>query len=331
MGEVSIYDVAKAAGVHGSTVSRAFSRPDAVSRATRERILAIAAELGYRVNPLGQALRKGSSNLVPLIVPDITNPFYGELANAVTTEADARGYRVVLCATQQRLEQTNNFLVAMDSLFAPFAIVAPSIRIDKEQVGRSSLARRMVVIDRVPDDVPVPTVTLDNERGVAIAVEHLRALGHRRIAYLTGMVGTYSGHDRLEAWKRLAPTLEMEPLVVRGGYGAVAGERAAEEFCAIRPAPTAVIASNDMAAMGFLSGISRLGMRVPDDLSIVGFDGISLGETINPPLTTVLQPIDEMARRAVDMAEALVTSGLVEHVKLDPGFVVRASTARPSV
>ena len=328
MGEVSIYDVAKVAGVHSSTVSRAFSRPEAVNQETRERILRIADDLGYRVSPVGQALRRGASSLVPLIVPDITNPFYGELAKATAAAAGERGYQLVLCVTENAPEQTGAFLQAMEALLAPFAIVAPSIRLDQAILGRSTLASRMVVIDRVPADIEVPTVTLDNRLGVEIAIDHMLRLGHRRIAYLTGMVGTYSGQDRLDAWLEIAPDRGIEPVVLRGGYGAVHGERAARAFLELTDRPTAVIASNDMAALAFLSQVAERGIRVPEDLSIIGFDAVSIGETSNPPLTSVSQPIGELGRSALELAERFVENRTVQHVQLRPGLTERASTAR---
>lgn len=330
MPELSIYDVAKAAGVHGSTVSRAFSRPDSVKTETRERILRIADELGFRVNPLGQALRRGASNLVPLIVPDITNPFYGELARALAIVVGDASYQLVLCVTEKGPEQTADFLRAMEAQFAPFAIVAPSIRLDPVLLGRSSLSERLVVLDRVPPEIDVPTVTLDNELGVKIALEHLHGLGHRRIAYLTGMVGTYSGHDRREAWIRLAPGYGMEPVVLQGGYGPEAGGRAAEAFVALAARPSAVIASNDMAAMGFQSQLALRGVHVPRDVSLIGFDGVSVGAVANPPLTSVMQPMRELAEHAVRLALGLGDGGPKEHVRLEPGLIVRSSTASPA-
>lgn len=328
MGEVSVYDVAKVAGVHSSTVSRAFSRPEAVNQETRGRILRIADELGYRVNPVGQALRRGASNLVPLIVPDITNPFYSELAKATAAAAGERGYQLVLCVTENAPEQTGSYLRAMEAMMAPFAIVAPSIRLDQAILGQSTLASRMVVIDRVPADIEVPTVTLDNRLGVEIALDHMLGLGHRRIAYLTGMVGTYSGQDRLDAWRELAPEHGIEPIVLRGGYGAEKGEGAARAFLEIPDRPTAVIASNDMAALAFLSRVASRGIRVPEDLSLIGFDAVSIGETSNPPLTSVRQPIDELGRTAIELAQRFAENRAVEHVQLRPGLQERASTGR---
>lgn len=327
MGEVSIYDVAKAAGVHSSTVSRAFSRPDAVKAQTRERILRLADEMGYRVNPLGQALRRGASNLVPLIVPDITNPFYGELAKAVSAAAGPRGYQVVLCVTEGVAEETSRYLEAMEAHFAPFAIVAPSTRIAPATFGKSGLARRMIVIDRVPRDLDVPTVFIDNKLGIRLAFDHLRGLGHLRIAYLTGTVGTFSAQERLEAYRALAASAGTEPVVLSGGYTTEAAGRAARAFAALDPQPTAVIASNDLAAFAFVAQVVQLGVAVPDQLSVTGFDGVGLGATFNPPITTITQPLVDLGRMAVELAERFVVNGVIEHVELVPELLVRESTA----
>jgi DNA-binding LacI/PurR family transcriptional regulator len=326
VGDVSIYDVAQVAGVHSSTVSRAFSRPEAVNAVTRERILRLAGEMGYRVNPLGQALRRGASNLVPLIVPDITNPFYGELAKAISAAAGPRGYEVVLCVTESVAGQTRRYLASMEALFSPFAIVAPSTRIDPEALGRSALARRMIVIDRVPAELEVSSVFIDNKLGIRLAFEHLYGLGHRLIAYLTGTVGTFSAQERLEAYRALARAAGIEPVVLAGGYDPATSRKAAVGFADLSSRPSAVIASNDLAAFGFIAHVAQLGVRVPDDLSVTGFDGVAIGANFNPPLTTVAQPLADLGRFAVELAERFAATGVIEHIELVPELLVRGST-----
>ncbi|MFV0463149.1 MAG: LacI family DNA-binding transcriptional regulator [Nostocoides sp.] len=329
MGDVSIYDVARAAGVHASTVSRTFSNPQAVSAATRRRVLKVAAELGYRVNPLGQALRRGASTLVPLIVPDITNPFYGELADAVAAAAGPRGYQVVLCVTQGSEAQTTAFLASMHSLLSPFAIIAPSTRLDPVSLGTVGLAKRIVVIDRLPENLDLPTVVIDNALGVRLAFEHLYALGHRRIVFLSGTVGTFSGQARRAAFHDLAEAHGIEPTILLGGYGSAAGRSAADQFLAMDPRPTAVMSSNDMAAYGFMSAVWSSGLRIPEDLSVVGFDGLAIGETFVPPITTIAQPVIELGERAVLLAERLLATEEIGHEELMPTLLTRASTAPP--
>ena len=175
MAKHSIDAVAKAAGVHRSTVSRAFSRPQAVKAETRDHILRVAQELGYTMNPLAQALSLKTSTFVPLIVPNVTNPFFAELADAMTQAAGDRGYQLVLCVTNGDAAQTAGYLTAMQALYAPFGIVAPSTRVDLDALAGFDFGQRVVVIDRVDEHATVPSVTVDNRRGIELAFEHLRS------------------------------------------------------------------------------------------------------------------------------------------------------------
>lgn len=328
MAEMSIDDVAARAGVHRSTVSRAFSRPEAVNPTTRQRILEVAESLGYRMSPLAQALRRKTSNLVPLIVPDITNPFYGELAKTMATAAAEKGYQLVLCVTGGEVAQTNAYLTALQGMYAPFGIVAPSTSVDLDELQSVALGSRVVVVDRV-DKANVPTVTVDSAEGIALAVDHLRGLGHRRIAYVSGISGTYTSRDRLAAYEGLAAKLEMPAMILDAGTGPEVGERAAELFVdmAREERPTAVIAANDMVAFALISSLGARGMSVPDEVSVMGFDGLELGARSNPRLTTVRQPIADMGAIAIDLAEQLLNDGEARHVVLAPDLLIRASTA----
>jgi LacI family transcriptional regulator, galactose operon repressor len=327
MADLSIDVVAKAAGVHRSTVSRAFSRPEAVNAETREHVLRVAEELGYRMSPLAQALRRKTSTFVPLIVPDIINPFYAELAKTMTQAAGDRGYQLMLCVTNGDTVQTAGYLTAMQSLYAPFGIVAPSTRVDIDSLMQFDFGQRVVVIDRVDEHATVPSVTVDNRRGIELAFEHLRSLGHRRIGYVSGISGTQTAQDRIDAYRDL---VDGDPIVLDSGADTEAGERAAAQFVAMTDRPTAIIAAKDMVAFGLISALAVQGFRVPTDVSVVGFDGLSLGARFNPALTTVRQPIADMGSIAIDLAEKKAADGSVDHVVLEPELLVRASTAGPS-
>ena len=326
MPDLSIDVVAKAAGVHRSTVSRAFSRPEAVKVETREHVLRVAQELGYTMSPLAQALRRKTSTFIPLIVPNITNPFFAELAATMTQAAGDRGYQLVLCVTNGDTVQTAGYLTAMQSLYAPFGIVAPSTRVDLDTLTQFDLGQRVVVIDRVDEHATVPSVTVDNCRGIQLAFEHLRSLGHRRIGYVSGISGTHTAHERMDAYHDLA---DGDPIVLDCGTDTEAGERAAARFIAMTDRPTAIIAANDMAAFGVISVLAAQGFRIPTDVSVVGFDGLSLGARFNPALTTVRQPIADMGSIAIDLAEKKAADGSVGHVVLEPELLIRASTAGP--
>jgi DNA-binding LacI/PurR family transcriptional regulator len=326
MVDVNIDAVAKAAGVHRSTVSRAFSRPDAVKTETRDHILRIAEELGYTMSPLAQALRSKTSAFIPLIVPDLVNPFYAELATTLVHAARERGYQLVLCTTDGDNERTADYMTAMQSLYAPFGIVAPSTRVDIDTLKRFGLGNRMVIIDRVDEDSAVPSVTVDNRRGIELAFEHLRALGHRRIGYVSGISGTHTAQERLDAYRDLAGS---EQFILDSGTDPEAGERAAAHFLAMADRPTAIVAANDMTAFGLISALAAQGLHIPADVSVIGFDGLALGARFNPVLTTVRQPIADMGNIAIDLAEKLAADGSVDHVVLAPQVLVRASTAGP--
>ncbi|MBB3664594.1 LacI family transcriptional regulator [Prauserella sediminis] len=325
---MSIDDVAAEAGVHRSTVSRAFSRPEAVNPTTRQRILEVAESLGYQMSPLAQALRRKTSNLVPLIVPDITNPFYGELAKTMATAAAGKGYQLVLCVTDGEVAQTSGYLTALQGMYAPFGIVAPSTSVDLDELQSVALGSRVVVVDRV-EKANVPTVTVDSAEGIALAVDHLRGLGHRRIAYVSGISGTYTSRDRLAAYEGLAEKLEMPATILDAGTGPEVGERAAELFVDMprEQRPTAVIAANDMVAFALISSLGARGVSIPGEVSVMGFDGLELGSRSNPRLTTVRQPIADMGAIAIDLAEQLLNDGEAQHVVLTPDLLIRASTA----
>jgi DNA-binding LacI/PurR family transcriptional regulator len=184
----------------------------------------------------------------------------------------------------------------------------------------------VVVIDRVDQHATVPSITVDNSRGIQLAFDHLRSLGHRRIGYVSGISGTHTAHERMDAYSELA---DGDPIVLDSGTDTEAGERAAAKFLAMASRPTAIIAANDMTAFVLISTLAAQGLSVPTDVSVVGFDGLALSEHFNPVLTTVGQPIADMGNIAIDLAEKKAADGSVDHVVLTPELLVRASTAGP--
>lgn len=325
----SIDDVAKAAGVHRSTVSRTFSRPEAVKAETREHVRRVAERLGYKMSPLAQALRTKMSTLVPLLVPDITNPYFAELTKAMTVAAEEKGYQLVLCVTGNDPQAEARYLETMQSMYAPFAIVAPYAHGYRAGASSHDFGKRLVVIDRGNDDDAVSSVSLDNAQGIALALDHLFDLGHTSIAYVSGIAGIRTAADRREAYRTLTAARGLTPIELTAtGVGAEVGEATVDEMLNLPVRPTAVIAGNDLVALSLISALGARGVRVPDDVSVVGFDGLPLGARFNPPLTSVVQPIAEMGRTALSLAEKAVNEDVVEHVVLKPELLVRASTRR---
>lgn len=325
MATPSIDEVAFAAGVHKSTVSRAFSRPEAVKDATRHHVLEVAARMGYTMSPVAQALRTKSSTLVPLIVPDITNPYFAELAKAMTAAAGERGYQLVLCVTEDDAAATAGYLNAMKAMYAPFCVIAPFAQVDPAEFEPYGFGDRLVVMDRIESERELPTVTVDSAAGIRLAFDHLLSLGHTQIAYVSGIVGTHTAADRRRAYQTLAEEHGLTAIELNAGIGLDAGDRAADQLVEMPTRPTAVIAANDVVAIGLISSLGTRGLSVPRDVSVVGFDGLQLGAHSNPPLTSVRQPIADMGRLAIGLAE-LAATGRVEHVVLEPELIVRSST-----
>ena len=326
MVEPNIDAVAKAAGVHRSTVSRAFSRPEVVNQKTLEHVLRVADELGYTTSPLARALSSKTSMFIPLIVPDIINPFYAELATSMIQTADERGYQLVVCTTNGDNRRTAGYLVAMQSLYAPFGIVAPSTQVDMETLTRYGFGSKVVVLDQVAPDAELPSIAVDNRRGIELAFEHLRSLGHQRVGYVSGIAGVYTVRERLGAYEDLAAG---DSIVLDNGSDHGAGERAAARFVTMRQRPTAIIAANDMTAFALISALAGLGLDVPGDVSVIGFDGLDFGARFNPALTSIRQPIADLGSFAIDLAEKKAADGFVDHIVLAPELLVRASTAGP--
>ncbi|MDV6212652.1 LacI family DNA-binding transcriptional regulator [Rhodococcus erythropolis] len=330
MNNPSIDDVADAAGVHRSTVSRAFSRPEAVRTETREHVLRIAADLGYSMSPVARALRSKSSRLVPLIVPDITNPFFSELARTTAAAAETRGYHVILCITNGDADQTAGYLSAMQAMYSPFGVVAPSTKIDLDALARYGVENRVVVLDRVEDDPTIPTVTVDSGEGIALALEHLMSLGHRAIAYAPGIVGTHTAQDRWDAFRRTALVHGLSPTVLQPAPGNEVSAGIVDQWLQHDPRPTAIIASNDLIAFALISELGSRGVAVPRDVSIIGFDGLDFGARFNPRLTSVRQPIAEMGRIAIELGDKLLFGEQSAHIVLRPTLLLRSSTQEPS-
>ncbi|MGC4797302.1 LacI family DNA-binding transcriptional regulator [Micromonospora saelicesensis] len=283
---VTIYDVALEAGVSPSTVSRAFSRPSRVNSETAERIRQVAERLGYRTNPLARALTTSRTKMIALVIADITNPVYAEIVRGAQEVAADGEYTTVLIDAQEshRLERA----AVERTMSTVDGIVLASSRMSDSAIRMVAKQRPVVVLNRALADVPC--VVTDDPRGVRRAVEHLGELGHDHITYVAGPQASWPNGVR---WRSLLEAgMELEIKVRQIGPFSptlAGGERAAQELCA-RPA-TAVLAFNDQMAIGIIRGLSRMGVNVPGDVSVVGFDNILAADIVTPGLTTVAAPL----------------------------------------
>jgi LacI family transcriptional regulator len=324
----TIYDVAREAGVAPSTVSRAFSRPGRVNADTAQRIRAAAARLGYRTNPPARALSTGRSSMVALVIPDVTNPVYFDITRGAEDAAAEAGYTLLLADFREtaRLERR-----AIDrAVPAVEGLVLGGPRISDSGIRMAAKQRPTVVLNRVV--AGLPCVAVDNARGMRRVAEHLGALGHDTLTYLAGPEASWADGMR---WRSLREAgLELDLRVRRlGPYPpTLAGGQAAVEDLRRHPT-TAVVAYNDLMAIGLMHGLQRAGVQVPRQVSIVGFDNIFGSDFCTPALTTVAAPLRALGAAGVrqllvELGGAPPRTGQVG--VLPVRLIVRASTAQRS-
>jgi len=322
----TIYDVARVAGVAPSTVSRAFSRPGRVNADTAERVRKVAADLGYRTNPLARALPTGHTSMIALAISDITNPYYFQIIRGAQSAAAEADYTTLLADAQEsdRLERE-----ALERAIPTVeGIVLLSTRMSDSAIRMMAKQRPVIALNRAIADVP--SVVVDHAQAMRHAVDHLCELGHHRISYVAGPAAAWADGMR---WRSLRELAAERALQVRrlGPYAptVVGGVAAADGLRHHRS--SAVIAYNDLVAIGVMRGLAAFGARIPDDVSVVGFDNIFGADLVTPGLTTVAAPLRALGAMAVHNLLALTrgaheTTG--EPVVLPTRLVVRESTGQ---
>lgn len=291
----SIYDVAAAAGVAPSTVSRALSKPGRVSFRTAEHVREVAARLGYRTDLRNRRLQGPSTSMLAMVVADITNPvFFGMIRGAERTAVHA-GYTMVLVETQES-EEAERSLLARVLPSVDGAILTSSRLSDTAIRGMAKIAP-LVVLNRLVDQVP--SVASDNVRAVRLAVEHLVGQGHRSLSYLAGPDASWASGMRWRGLLEAGHELDVTVRRIGPQLPTMNGGRQAAETWLASPT-TGVVAYNDLVAIGFLQAVLRAGLRVPADVSVVGFDNIRDAALVQPPLTTIATPLVSLGSAAVN-------------------------------
>ena len=292
----TIYDVAAACGVAPSTVSRAFSRPGRVNAETAERIRLVAAEMGYRTNPLARALPTGRTSLLAVIVADVTNPFFFEILRGAEETATKAGYTLLVADVHESVEAERQ---ALDrTLPMVEGLVLATSRMSDSSIRVAAKQCPTVVLNRSMSDIP--SVATDNSRGMKRAIEHLASLGHTTITYLAGPDASWANGVRWQAMREAAHELGLRVVRLGPFSPTQAGGLAAARALADAPS-TAAIAYNDLIAIGLMRGLFNLGIRVPEDVSVVGFDNIFGADFCTPQLTTVAAPLRQLGAVAAHM------------------------------
>ncbi len=334
---VSIKDIAKAAGVSHSTVSRALSDSPLVSDETKARIQRLAQEMGYSPNTLARSLVTRQTYTVGVVVTTIADPFVAEVVQGIEATAHDYNYTVILCSSGARPERE---IAAVEMLRSKRVdgVIVTSSRIGAlylEHLERIGAPIVLINNHNESSGRYTFTVTVDNRHGGRLATEHLVQLGHRRIAYVTAPADHSSDLDRMTGYRQalIAGGIEPDPsLIVPGNGRADGGEQALKALIELGEPPSAVFCYNDMTAIGLMYAARRVGLSVPRDMAVAGFDDIPFASYFYPPLTTIAQPKVEMGRLAMKMALSLMTISQEEgeeelsNVVVRGKLVVRAST-----
>ena len=321
---VSARKVAQQAGVSIATVSRALNTPDSVAEATLERVLRIAEEMGYRPSTLGRNLVTGRSHLIGLVLPNIGSPLYGDMAEGIEDVLMGTGLQVVLASSRDDPELELQATAELLEHSVDAGIVINS------RAGEGSLLEaHSSWVHISPESPSFPLrVELDNYAGGRLAVQHLVDLGHRSVAHIAGPLR--EGRDRERGWRdELIENGLTEGPYALGDYTLESGERATEALLE-KGIPDAIFAAGDLMAVGALRTLRRAGLRVPEDLSLVGFDDADYTVLVQPTLTTVQQPSYHMGRKAAELVLKHLAREDPEIVYLHPKIIERDSTsARP--
>ena len=329
--DVTISDVAERAGVSVGTVSNVVNRPDRVTQTTRTRVQEAIKALGWVPNSSAATLRAGQATLVGLIVPDIRNPFFTEVARGAEDMAAANGEAIVICNTDWLLSDERRALDALARQRVRGVIINPAGEDERYLEWLTDRGITLVLLDHRRSAGHVSSVVVDDVLGGRMAGEHLLQLGHRRIALLNGPTTIPQCEDRRLGLVAalsdagLDPERDLVEIEVEA-MDAPSGLAAVEELFG-GPAPTAIFCANDLLAIGVIRGLRLRGLRAPDDVSVVGYDDVELAAMTDPPLTTVHQPSYELGATAYE----LLRSGAEPERRLfSPHLVERESTGAPT-
>jgi LacI family transcriptional regulator len=334
---VTIRDVARVAKVHPGTVSRALNAETRtlVNQATAERVLRAAEELGYRPNPIARGLKTNRSYTIGVLIPDITNPLFPPILRGIEDRLGDAGYTSLIVNTDNDAARERSHIEAMRARQVD-GFISATARLDRELLAEAAAAGTpLVLVNRSLEDGSAPAVTVDDRHGIRLAVEHVAQLGHTRIAHVSGPQNLSTGHRRflgfVEAMNDGRLPVQAEYVRFSNGFTEDEGARVCAELLDAVGDVTAIVAANDLLALGCYDTLEARGLRCPEDISIVGFNDMPFVDRLRPPLTTVRIPQREIGTVAADlMLQRLADdSEPASEILLEPTLVVRGSTATP--
>ena len=330
----SIREVAKRAGVSLGTVSNVLNRPEIVAKETRERVSSAIEEIGFVRNGSARQLRAGTSQHIGLVVLDVTNPFFTEVARGVEDLANQAGYVVILCNSDDSVEKEKHYLHVLEEQRTQGVLITP-VQSDAsylQQFRQRGIA--VVLLDRTSRSKDLCSVAVDDVLGGELAAAHLLEKGHRRIGFVHGSLSIRQIADRRRGVIQAVKTAGLDPDraiidITTHAQSAKEGEECMEKLLNASIRPTAVFCANDLLALGLMRGLIKRGLAIPGDMALVGYDDVEFASILATPLTSIRQPKYELGRAA---AELLIdeahnpTSHQHKHIVYQPELIVRESS-----
>ena len=296
-------DVAKLANVSTATVSRVIQNPETVKEKTRVKVLQAIEELNYQPNILARYFRRTETKTILVMVPSIMNNVFPQMIAGIDLVANQAGYKVLLGNTYQDPDKAYSYIEELKQKQVDGMILLTT-RLDNKVITDIADRYPVVLTSDFIDGLNVPTVAIDNISSSRDAVAHLLELGHRRIGMITGPLNSLLSRDRLKGYRQalLGHDIEVESVLIQeGDHTYESGYNQMNKFLALDKSPTAIFAANDSMAMGAIKAIKARGLRVPEDVAVVGFDNIQFSAIFEPALTTIAQPLVEMGKRSMEL------------------------------
>lgn len=330
---VTLKDVAQLAGVSAVTVSNVLNNRPNVSQGTRARVQAAIEQTGYRVNIAARGLAGGRTNTIGMLLPDMATQYFGEIVRGAGDEMRSFGMEMLI-ATASDMARERSQMAFLQGITDGMLLILPRTA-DEVLMAVEKTGIPVVVIDHRGNKIMLPSVDVDNYNGARVATEYLIRLGHRRIGFVAGPKGYGASSARLRGYKEALLNAKLpfdKKLVAQGDFLQPSGFAAGRQLLALPRPPSAIFASNDLMAFGVMEAVKEQALRVPDDVSVVGFDDIPMASQVYPPLTTVRQPLYQMGIAASRMMIAMLrgVSPPSSRITLLTELVERASAVAPS-
>jgi DNA-binding LacI/PurR family transcriptional regulator len=326
----TIRDVAELAEVHPSTVSRVINSDSRISERTKNKVLLIIKKLGYTPNAIARGLKTKRTFTLGMLIPDITNPFFAEIARGVEDAANKNSFNIILCNTDDKLKKERTYLEILREKRVDGLILGTAHIRDQSILELEKKKFPYILISRNVERLNKNCIIIDDLAGGMMATEYLIKLGHHRIAHISGPLKTRSGLNRLKGYQLALKKHKIEyndELVGEGDFRIKGGYQVMKRFLKLTKPPTAIFAANDLLALGAMQAIQKKNFYIPEDFSIIGFNDIELASFVYPSLTTIRQPILEMGNLAVKMLLKIIIDGEFNQGKivLKPKLIIRES------